>query len=233
MSFYCRVCNDLFSGAVDRCPRCGLAGTQSERSPHAETQLLENPLSLQDPVDLEIGVDTGLLDGQQIHIYLCQKMLGRGGMGTVYLARNQQLHRFCALKVLSPKRVSRDCDYVARFENEGRAAAALVHPNIVTTHAIGRWNEHHFLEMEYVAGRSLQNEIERDGPLGPIRSTGMAVGIACGLATAHRLGIVHRDLKPDNVLVSPASTPKIADFGLAKRLEADDLPASNLVGTPY
>ncbi len=143
------------------------------------------------------------------------------------------LHRYCALKVLSPKRISRDIDYISRFENEGRAAAALVHPNIVTTHAIGRHDEHHFLEMEYVSGASLQSEIDKHGELGPIRSTAMAVGIANGLAAAHRYGIVHRDLKPDNVLVTPAGVPKIADFGLAKRILGDDLPAGNLAGTPY
>ena len=154
-------------------------------------------------------------------------------MGVVYLARNQQLHRYCALKVLYPQRVAHDEDYIARFENEGRAAAALVHTNIVTTHAIGRFEGHHFLEMEYVAGRSLQREIEDTGPLGPIRSTGMAVGIANGLAVAHRLGIVHRDLKPDNILVTPGSTPKIVDFGLAKRVSGHDQTPSRLAGTPH
>ena len=182
---------------------------------------------------VEIQTDNDLLDGQQVDIYYCERLLGRGGMGAVYLAKNQLLHRYCALKVLSPKRVSHEFDYVTRFENEARAAAALVHSNIVTTHAIGRWNHLHFLEMEYVAGTSLQQEMDNHGPLGPIRSTTMAVGIAGGLAAAHRIGIIHRDLKPDNVIVSPASVPKIADFGLAKRIVGDDIPANNLAGTPY
>lgn len=199
-----------------------------------ESETLLMPHGVEDPrSSLDIAVDTMLLDGQQIHIYQCEKLLGRGGMGAVYLARNQLLHRYCALKVLSPKRISRDFDYISRFENEGRAAAALVHANIVTTHAIGRYDDHHFLEMEYVSGSSLQSEIDNYGELGPIRSTAMAVGIANGLAAAHRYGIVHRDLKPDNVMVTPAGTPKIADFGLAKRILGDDLPTNNLAGTPY
>lgn len=169
----------------------------------------------------------------KLHIYDCRKVLGRGGMGVVYLARNQMLHRFCALKILLPQRSAQDVDYISRFENEGRAAAALVHPNTVTTHAIGRVDEHHFLEMEYVSGRSLQREIDDTGALGPIRSTGMAVGIASGLAAAHRLGIVHRDLKPDNVMVTPASVPKIADFGLAKQILGAELPGTTLAGTPH
>lgn len=183
------------------------------------------------PSTTEVELDEVLLDGQMVDIYECQTILGRGGMGVVYLARNQQLHRQCALKVLSPRRVSRSIDYIERFENEGRAAAALVHPNIVTTHAIGKQGKHHYLEMEFVSGQSLQQEIDRSGSIGPLRSTQMAVGIAEGLAAAHRIGIVHRDLKPDNVLVTPAGYPKIADFGLAKTIHSDK--HARLAGTPH
>lgn len=181
----------------------------------------------------EIELDDILLDGQIVDIYECQKLLGRGGMGVVYLARNSQLHRLCALKVLSPRRISDSVGYVERFENEGRAAAALVHPNIVTTHAIGKSGKHHFLEMEFVPGQSLQQEIDRAGAIGPLRATQMAVGIADGLAAAHRIGIVHRDLKPDNVLVTPAGYPKIADFGLAKQVHSKTLGDTQLAGTPH
>ncbi|MCA9035932.1 MAG: serine/threonine protein kinase [Planctomycetaceae bacterium] len=229
---YCVACNEVFSARTAKCPRCGLNTTHTPNGTATETLLLTHDGKTSDE-PIEITLDHDLLDGQQIHIYTCERMLGRGGMGVVYLARNQQLHRFCALKVLSPKRVSSEFDYIARFENEARAAAALVHGNIVTTHAIGRWEDMHFLEMEYVAGTSLQQEIDSYGALGPIRSTAMAVGIASGLAAAHRMGIIHRDLKPDNVIVTPASVPKIADFGLAKRIVGDDLPTNNLAGTPY
>lgn len=185
------------------------------------------------PPSTEVELDQLLLPGQVLDIYQCQKLLGRGGMGVVYLARNTSLQRLCALKLLSPKRVTREIDYIERFENEGRAAAAMVHPNVVTTHAIGRTGEYHFLEMEYVPGHSLQREIEEEGAIGPIRSTAIAVGVANGLAMAHRLGIIHRDLKPDNVLITPGGVPKLVDFGLAKRVVGDDLPNSNLAGTPY
>lgn len=198
-----------------------------------DTLLIEPDESVDAGFSTEIELDSLLLPGQVLDIYQCQKMLGRGGMGVVYLARNTSLHRLCALKLLSPRRTSRDVDYIERFENEGRAAAALVHPNVVTTHAIGRSGDYRFLEMEYVPGASLQSEIDEQGAIGPIRSTSMAAGIASGLALAHRLGIIHRDLKPDNVLVTPGGTPKIADFGLAKRVRSDELPTSNLAGTPY
>lgn len=191
-------------------------------------------LSADVPTDgsVQVRVDDLLLEGQQLDIYDCLRMLGRGGMGVVYLARNIALHRRCALKVLSPRRISADVDYIARFEVEARAAAALVHPNVVTTHAIGVFDDRHYLEMEYVAGRSLQDEIDDRGPLGPLRSTQLAVGIAEGLAAAHRLGIVHRDLKPDNVLVTPSGRPKIGDFGLAKSVQSEESAPLQLAGTP-
>ena len=181
----------------------------------------------------EVELDQLLLPGQVLDIYQCEKMLGRGGMGVVYLARNTSLQRLCALKLLSPRRLQTDIDYVARFANEGRAAAALVHPNVVTTHAIGRVDDFHFLEMEYVAGGSLQREIDLQGGIGPIRATTMAVGIASGLSLAHRLGIIHRDLKPDNILVTPGGIPKIVDFGLAKRVVGANVEGQAVVGTPY
>ena len=207
--------------------------TAQENIWQKETLLLNADAVEDVPVSLEMELDQLLLPGQVLDIYQCQKLLGRGGMGVVYLARNTSLQRLCALKLLSPRKVSREVDYVERFENEGRAAAAMVHPNVVTTHAIGRTGDYHFLEMEYVPGHSLQCEIEEEGAIGPIRSTAMAVGISSGLAMAHRLGIVHRDLKPDNILVTPGGVPKIVDFGLAKRVVGNDLPKTNLAGTPY
>lgn len=196
-----------------------------------DTALMPREADASSSVEMEL--DDILLDGQTIDIYECQHQLGRGGMGVVYLARNRKLHRQCALKVLSPRRVSNSIDYIERFENEGRAAAALVHTNVVTTHAIGKAGNHHFLEMEFVSGRSLQQEIDESGPIGPLRSTQMAVGIADGLSVAHRLGIVHRDLKPDNVLVTPAGYPKIADFGLAKQIHSSQFGPAKLAGTPH
>lgn len=230
---FCPACNELFSAADAACPRCGVAGKTASHQWELDTMLLPHGDDQLLAAQTEISVDDMLLDGQLLGIYQCQKLLGRGGMGVVYLARNQNLERLCALKVLSPRRVAGDFDYVRRFENEGRAAAALVHSNIVTTHAIGQAGSHWYLEMEYVAGASLQTEIDHHGPMRPLRATAVACGIASGLAAAHHISIVHRDLKPDNVLVTPAGIPKIADFGLAKRVVSDDVPSGNLAGTPY
>ena len=185
------------------------------------------------PHSVSVYPDELLLEGQRMDIYDCDRLLGRGGMGVVYLARNTALHRQCALKLLSPRRLSADVDYIRRFQQEARAAAALVHPHIVTTYAAGTFQDRHYLEMEYVAGHSLQKELDRRGPMEPLRATRIAAGIADGLAAAHRLGIIHRDLKPDNVLLTPSGNPKIGDFGLAKRIHAADTRSQPLAGTPH
>ncbi len=229
-NLYCLGCNEVFPDQDGKCPRCGMSPASTIETT-MDTVLV--PHGAVEPSSTEMEIDEILLDGQVVDIYECQNMLGRGGMGVVYLAVNQNLDRQCALKVLSPRRVSGSIDYVERFENEGRAAAALVHPNIVTTHAIGNTGTHHFLEMEFVPGQSLQKEIERSNGIGPLRATQMVVGIAEGLAMAHRMGIVHRDLKPDNVLVTPAGYPKIADFGLAKQIRSSKIGATKLAGTPH
>ena len=233
VSVYCSACNYQFNAEANRCPRCGIALSLHDELWKRETIVASVDGPLAEAPQTNVELDQLLLPGQILDIYQCQKLLGRGGMGLVYLARNTSLQRLCALKILSPRRVEKDEDFIQRFENEGRAAAALVHSNVVTTHAIGKAEDFHFLEMEYVPGGSLQNEIDREGPIGPIRSTSISVGIANGLAMAHRLGIVHRDLKPDNVLVTPSGIPKISDFGLAKRVVSDDAAAARLAGTPY
>ncbi len=174
------------------------------------------------------------LIGQTLDKYSIESLLGRGGMGWVFLGRHLQLNRSCAIKVLSPSLLNSDPDYLDRFCTEGQAAAALVHPNIVTVHAIGQHDRLNYLEMEFVPGRSLQNVI-RNGRMMVWRATTLALGISNGLAAAHRLGIIHRDLKPDNVLLTHHGIPKISDFGLAKRVHGNvvrELPGV-LAGTPH
>jgi serine/threonine protein kinase len=146
-------------------------------------------------------------------------LLGSGGMGEVYRARDTRLHRDVALKVL-PASLSSDPARLKRFETEARSASALNHPNIVTIYEVGQSDTTSFIVMELVDGRSLR-EMLHAGSL-PLRKLfGVAAQIADGLAKAHASGIVHRDLKPENVMVTRDGFAKILDFGLAKLTHTD------------
>src|ERR1022692_1486338 len=143
------------------------------------------------------------------------ELLGRGGMGEVYRARDSRLKRDVAIKVL-PAGLARDPDRIARFEREARAAGALNHPNIGAVHEIGRDDDTYWIATELISGEPLASVIER-GPLGVPRAVEIATQIAEGLAAAHAAGIVHRDLKPANIMVTRDGRVKILDFGLALR----------------
>ncbi len=173
--------------------------------------------------------------GRRVHVYDVMSLIGSGAMGRVYLANHGDLHRHCAVKILAPKRGVCDDEYIARFMQEGRAAAALVHPNIVTVHAVGQMDSLHFLEMEFISGRSLQQLIIDEGRLTTDRALKLGMMIADGLAAAHRDGIIHRDVKPDNVLLNKHGIAKIGDFGLAKRLlnQAGQPFSDCICGTPH
>lgn len=178
------------------------------------------------------GAD-GLI-GRKLHVYQCVSLVGAGAMGRVYLALHDDLQRHCALKILSPRRGVCNPEYIARFQREGQAAAALIHPNIVTLHAVGQTDGTHFLEMEFVSGRTLQEVIREEGPLPVDRALRLATMVADGLAAAHRAGIVHRDVKPGNVMVTSNGIAKIGDFGLAVRRLPNETDSSDesICGTP-
>jgi serine/threonine protein kinase/Tol biopolymer transport system component len=144
--------------------------------------------------------------------------LGEGGMGVVWKARDPQLNRIVALKVLSAEKPI-GADRKRRFLQEARAASALNHPNIVTIYEIGCDRGTDFIAMEYVAGKTLDRIIPRGGmPLAEVLR--LAVPMADALSKAHAAGVIHRDLKPGNVIVSEDGTPKLLDFGLAKLAES-------------
>ena len=153
--------------------------------------------------------------GTRLGPYEIVELLGRGGMGEVYRARDPRLGRDVAIKVLAAE-VSRDAGQLARFEREARVVAALSHPNICTLFDIGRAGGLDYLVMELVGGDTLARQIRTPGlPLE--RFYAIAIPLAEALAVAHSHGVVHRDLKPDNVMVTPEGGLKILDFGLAKR----------------
>jgi Tol biopolymer transport system component/tRNA A-37 threonylcarbamoyl transferase component Bud32 len=147
------------------------------------------------------------------HFEIVEK-LGEGGMGAVYKARDHHLDRFVALKVLLPDKVS-DPERKRRFVQEAKAASALNHPNIVTIHDIASDNGVDYIAMEYVAGRTLDALIPRQG-MQLNEALRLAIQMADGLAKAHAAGITHRDLKPSNIMVDADGRVKLLDFGLAK-----------------
>jgi tetratricopeptide (TPR) repeat protein len=152
--------------------------------------------------------------------------IGAGGMGEVWRARDQDLHRDVAVKFL-PERFASDPRRLDRFYQEAKTASSLSHPNIVTIHDRGETADHHYIVMELVQGQTLR-ELVHGRPLPTRRLLEVGAQLAEGLAKAHAAGIVHRDLKPENVMVTQDHYVKILDFGLAK-LRADDSGAGESV----
>jgi serine/threonine-protein kinase len=157
--------------------------------------------------------------------------LGRGGMGVVYKARQISLNRLVAVKMILAGEHASGHDR-ARFRTEAEAVAHLQHPHIVQIHAVGEASGHSFLALEFVEGGNLASRLQ--GKPWPVREAAQLVlTLAHAMQAAHERGIIHRDLKPANVLLSADGTPKITDFGLAKRLgEAGQTQTGTILGTP-
>jgi TolB-like protein/Flp pilus assembly protein TadD len=159
-----------------------------------------------------------LAPGTRLGAYEILTLIGRGGMGEVYKARDTRLDRTVAIKVL-PTELAGDPDLRARFEREARAIATLSHPNILAIHEFGDDGGTMFAAMELLEGETLRARLDR-GALPPRTSIDYARRIADGLAAAHARGVVHRDLKPENLFVTRDNQIKILDFGLAQLSEA-------------
>jgi eukaryotic-like serine/threonine-protein kinase len=155
-----------------------------------------------------------LVAGTKLGPYEIQSLLGAGGMGEVYRARDVRLQRTVAIKIL-PAHLSSNPNLQARFEQEARSVSALQHPNICVVHDIGSQDGVDFMVMEYVAGQTLDKLI-LPGGLAIDLAIKYAVQIADALSLAHATSIVHRDLKPSNIMVDENGLVKVLDFGLAK-----------------
>jgi len=164
------------------------------------------------------------------------ELLGQGGMGVVYKARQPQLDRLVALKILPPA-AGRDPSFAERFTREARALARLNHPNIVSVYDFGQAREFYYFIMEFVDGVNLR-QLEQSRRIAPAEALGIVPKICEALQYAHEEGIVHRDIKPGNILLDKKGRVKIADFGLAKLLdkEANDFTltrSQQVMGTPH
>ena len=166
--------------------------------------------------------------GSVLKHYKIERLLGKGGMGEVYLARDTKLQRPVALKVLPPRFVSQP-DRRTRFLQEARSAAAVSHPAIAQVYDIDEADGTIFIAMEYVDGKTVSRLIA-DGELDLLSAVEVGLQIAEGLAKAHEAGILHRDIKSDNIMVTPDGHAKLLDFGLAKLVEAGEAAAGEQAG---
>jgi serine/threonine protein kinase/Tol biopolymer transport system component len=167
--------------------------------------------------------------GTRLGPYEIHHLIGKGGMGVVFQARDLHLKRDAAIKVL-PSAFAADAERLRRFEQEAQAASALNHPNIATVYGLDHVEGTAFIAMEYVPGRTLAETIPRHG-LNVNQALRYAVQIADALARAHGAGVIHRDLKPANIMVTPDDRVKLLDFGIAKLVHRDDATAPDVTRT--
>ena len=169
---------------------------------------------------------------QRLGIYVLQRAIGRGGMGSVFLAVDPTLRRYVALKVLAPE-LAADPDYVARFRREATSLARIRHPNLVHIYAVGEDGNRHFIAMEYLKGHTVAEILRQRGAL-PLPVAARILGqVLAALEKVHAAGIVHRDLKPANIMIDEDQRAILMDFGLAKPRHDHSVTTGNtLIGTP-
>src|SRR5579863_3062023 len=206
------------------CPRClVLAGFESQAAPAASLGSSDPAVqpTLKSPAASGVGFEPPLPEElaplfPQLEIL---ELLGKGGMGAVYKARQRGLDRLVAVKVL-PSEIGRDAAFSERFTREARALARLNHPHIVAVYDFGQASGLYYIVMEYVDGVNLRQTIQT-GALIPQNALAIVPQICEALQFAHDEGIVHRDIKPENILIDKKGRVKIADFGLAKLVGQD------------
>jgi len=229
--------NDLFQSAVEHAPeeraafldeacrgdeglRCEV---ESLLTSHGRSENFIELPAFEVAPELVTNDRTGALVGKVIGHYRIESLIGVGGMGEVYLARDERLGRKAALKLL-PDSLTTDETQLSRFKNEARSASALNHPNILTVYEIGAEGNRQFIAAEFIEGITLRASLAR-GRINPHAALEIAVQVASALAAAHEAGVVHRDIKPENIMLRPDGYVKVLDFGIAKLTE--QRPASD------
>jgi len=173
--------------------------------------------------------------GQQIPGYRVEGKLGAGAMAQVFKARQLSLDRSVAIKVL-PRKHSTNPQFIERFYAEGKAAAALNHPNIVQAYDVGQAGEFHYFVMEFVEGSTVHDRIVANKRTPEREALDIAISVADALRHAHDKGLIHRDVKPKNIMITPDGVVKLADLGLARAIDDKDAALAEqgkAYGTPY
>jgi serine/threonine protein kinase len=170
--------------------------------------------------------------------YKLKRRIGRGGMGSVYSGSDEALERPVAIKVIRPDLIGQS-ELQNRFHREARAAAGLMHRNVITIYDFGIERRHPFIVMELLSGRTLRAELERSKHLSAERTLEILEGVCAAIEEAHRQQFLHRDIKPENIFLADTPTGevvKVLDFGLAKAFGissiSNTITASNIAGTP-
>jgi eukaryotic-like serine/threonine-protein kinase len=209
----CRVGEVTYGSSV--CPLCGFSPATGE--------VVEDPL----PAALDEAVRREL--GEEMRI---ERLLGRGGMSLVYLAREIELNRLVAVKVL-PIRLAMGADATERFKREAKIGASLDHPHIVPVHRVGTTPTFLWYTMKWVKGGSLRDLLDRNGSMSLADCLKVLEPVGAALHYAHRRGVIHRDIKPANILIDDTGWVGICDFGIAKAFGATPLTNTGAtVGTP-
>lgn len=166
--------------------------------------------------------------------YKLLRSVGKGGMASIYLATDQRLERSVAIKILNPS-YSENSDFRTRFAQEAKAAANLIHPNLVAVYDFGEDGENVFIVMEYVPGTDLKKFLEEKQNLDVHTSLALMVQACAGVGYAHRAGLIHCDLKPQNLLITPDFQLKVTDFGISRALSSIHPDEKNEIvwGSPY
>ncbi len=217
----CANCNTPIPENSRYCLSCGSDTSDPGTGPRIELNAASDHLFTQ-------------LRAAVVDHYDLKELLGRGGMGAVFLATDRRLERPVAIKVLPPE-LSHDANIVERFEREARTAAKLDHPNIIPIYSVESQGEFHYFVMKFVTGRSLEQILEA-GPMPADLVRRIIWEAACALGHAHQRGIVHRDIKPANIMIDERGRAVLTDFGISKAVESatHQLTATGqVVGTPH
>src|SRR4026209_866497 len=230
--------NDLFQSAVERAPEDRAAFLEEAcRGDEALWREVKSLIACYEPAqgfiessafevapELLTDARPGAMVGESIGHYRVESLIGVGGMGEVYLARDERLGREVALKFL-PEHLTADKIQLSRFKSEARVASALNHPNILTVYEIGVEGNRHFIATEFIKGVTLRASLAHRR-MNVHDALEIAAQVASALSAAHEAGVVHRDIKPENIMLRPDGYVKVLDFGIAKlteqRLASDD-----------